>query len=63
MRANLDRAVQSTTGSTVRGRTSWVHGRARQPCRRCGTTIRVEPVGVAPNDRVAYFCPHCQPGP
>jgi endonuclease-8 len=61
MRANLDRAVQSTTGSTAHGRTSWVHGRARRPCRRCGTTIRVEPVGVPPNDRVAYFCPHCQP--
>jgi endonuclease-8 len=61
MRSNVDRAVQSTTGDTRRGATSWVHGRARQPCRRCGTPIRVEPIGTAPRERVAFFCPHCQP--
>ncbi|WP_426566579.1 Fpg/Nei family DNA glycosylase [Angustibacter sp. McL0619] len=63
MSANLERAAVSTTGETRHGRTTWVHGRARQPCRRCGTTIRVEPIGTAPHDRVAYYCPSCQPVP
>ncbi len=61
MRANLHRAVQTTTGETRHGQTTWVHGRHRQPCRRCGTPVRVEPIGQAPHDRVAFFCPHCQP--
>ncbi|WP_280232484.1 DNA-formamidopyrimidine glycosylase family protein [Nocardia cyriacigeorgica] len=45
------------------------YGRARRPCQRCGTPIRVELLGeTAPeSDRVSrrergiYFCPHCQP--
>jgi len=63
MRANLDRVVQTFTGDTRNGSTSWVHGRNRRPCRRCGTAIRVEPIGVAPHERVAFFCPRCQPAP
>ncbi len=54
---------RSTTGDPRRGFGTWVHGRARKPCRRCGTPIRVEPIGVAPHDRVAFFCPQCQPSP
>ncbi|GAB3596693.1 Fpg/Nei family DNA glycosylase [Angustibacter peucedani] len=61
MQANLPRAVQTTTGDTRNGQNTWVHGRMRQPCRRCRTPIRVEPIGQAPHDRVAFFCPHCQP--
>ncbi len=60
MRATLRGAVQSTTGSTRHGQRTYVHGRHRQPCRRCGTPVRVEPIGVAPQDRVAFYCPQCQ---
>ena len=34
-----------------------VRGRARQPCRTCGTTLRAVRVGAAD----ACFCPTCQP--
>ena len=55
--------AQSSTGETSHGARAWVHARSGQPCRRCGTTVRVAPIGVAPHDRVAFSCPHCQPGP
>lgn len=55
--------VQATTGDTRPGRHQWVHGRSGRPCRRCGTTIRVAPIGEAPRDRVAFYCPRCQRGP
>jgi endonuclease-8 len=58
---NLRGAIQSTTGDTRHGQRTYVHGRHRQPCRRCGDTIRVDPIGVAPQDRVAFYCPTCQP--
>ncbi len=63
MRVNLTRVVQTTTGDTRHGKSTYVHGRNRQPCRRCGTPIAVEPIGRAPNERVAFYCPHCQPAP
>ena len=56
-------AVPTTTGETARGRTSYVHGRSGRPCRRCGGTVRVAPVGEPPMDRTAFYCPRCQPGP
>lgn len=61
LEANKDRAAQTTTGDTRRGRQLWVYGRARQPCRRCGTPVRI--VAQAPDDpaRSTYYCPHCQP--
>jgi endonuclease-8 len=37
----------------------WVYGRARLPCRRCGTPIRVRKQG--PDARLTYWCPRCQP--
>ena len=37
-----------------------VHGRAGRACRRCGTPIRSYGQGDA--NRVAYWCPACQPG-
>jgi endonuclease-8 len=61
--ANRDRVGQVTTGDTRPGRTSWVHGRARRACRRCGTPVRVAPIGEQPHDRVAFYCPTCQAGP
>jgi endonuclease-8 len=35
-----------------------VYGRARLPCRRCGTAILVKPQG--PDARLTYWCPGCQ---
>jgi endonuclease-8 len=40
------------------GRPGNVYGRARQPCRRCGTPIRSQPQGE--QARTAYWCPTCQ---
>ncbi len=56
-------AVPSTTGETAQGRTSFVHARSGRPCRRCGGTVRVAPVGEPPLERTAFYCPVCQPGP
>jgi endonuclease VIII len=60
---NRDRIPQVTTGDGRPGREAYVHGRSGRPCRRCGTAVRVAPIGTAPADRVAFYCPHCQPGP
>ena len=37
----------------------YVYGRARKPCRTCGTLIRVKAQG--PHARLTYWCPACQP--
>jgi endonuclease VIII len=50
-----------TTGDTRADRRNWVYGRARQPCRRCGTRILTSSLGTPPQDRVVYWCPNCQP--
>jgi endonuclease-8 len=39
----------------------YVYGRARRPCRRCGTLVRVRAQG--PHARLTYWCPRCQPDP
>ena len=36
----------------------WVYGRAKLPCRRCGTPIQVKPQGR--DARLTYWCPECQ---
>jgi endonuclease-8 len=36
----------------------WVYGRARLPCRRCGTPILVKAQGT--DARLTYWCPGCQ---
>jgi endonuclease-8 len=48
--------------STVAGRPGSlaVYGRARRPCRRCGTTIRMTLTGT--HGRSTYWCPSCQSG-
>jgi endonuclease-8 len=38
-----------------------VYGRRGQPCRRCGTPIRVARHGE--QARSTYWCPSCQPRP
>lgn len=55
-------AVQSTTGSRVRGETTYVHGRSGRPCRRCGATVRVAMVGPPTRERTMFYCPSCQGG-
>jgi endonuclease VIII len=61
LQANKDRPAQTSTGSTRRGESSYVVGRYRKPCRRCGTPIAKQLQGVAPQQRETYWCPHCQP--
>lgn len=41
---------------------AWVHGRMGLPCKRCGTTVRLAPIGVQPQERVMFSCPTCQGG-
>ena len=65
-RLMLDRGrrdvVQSTTGSRMRGETTYVHGRSGRPCRRCGATVRVAPIGEPTRERTMFYCPSCQGG-
>ena len=60
--ANVDHAVQSTTGSRRRGAATYVHARSGLPCRRCGGTVRVAGIGAAPRERTMFYCPSCQGG-
>ncbi len=61
--ANVQRAVQSTTGELRPGRRLWVHHRAGQPCRRCTTPIVTAMLGAPGRERAGYWCPTCQPAP
>ena len=65
MRAAADARdpVQTTTGDARPGRNRYVHARSGLPCLRCGTTVRVAPLGSGPTARSAFSCPSCQPGP
>ncbi|MHB1434143.1 MAG: DNA-formamidopyrimidine glycosylase family protein [Streptosporangiaceae bacterium] len=60
--ANKERIGQITTGDPGRGRQTWVYGRASLPCRRCGTAVRQASQGPAPEERITFWCPYCQPG-
>ena len=40
-----------------------VHGRARRPCPRCGTSVRRGLVREPPMERPVFWCPRCQPAP
>jgi endonuclease-8 len=60
LEANRDRVERVTTGDRRRGRQTWVYGR-RGPCLRCGTPIRQADLGPEGQERVTYWCPHCQP--
>ncbi|MBO3142623.1 DNA-formamidopyrimidine glycosylase family protein [Dermatophilus congolensis] len=62
MTAALNHAVQSSTGSHRPGHNTYVHARSGHPCRRCGTTIRVHPIGPPTRERVMFYCPTCQNG-
>ena len=52
------RGYRRTTRRADPAQGLYVYGRARKPCRRCGTAIRVQPQG--PNARLTYWCPTCQ---
>ncbi len=61
--ANRWRAQQSTTGDLRPGRNTYVYDRAGQPCRRCGKPISSEVFGPPGQERISFWCPHCQPRP
>jgi endonuclease-8 len=58
--ANKTRLNHVTTGDSRPGRSSWVYGRAGQPCRRCGTPIRRGEQGPPGQERLRFWCPNCQ---
>ena len=51
--------LRRTTGRSDPSGRLWVYGRARLPCRRCGTRIGVRKHGL--DARLTYWCPSCQP--
>jgi endonuclease VIII len=59
--ANKERPETVTTGVSARGAERWVYGRAGRPCRRCGTHIRRANLGPVIEERLAVWCPRCQP--
>jgi endonuclease-8 len=58
---NALRPIRNTTGDRRRGRELWVYG--RRNCLRCGGRVVAARQGVGLRERVAHYCPHCQPGP
>lgn len=61
LHANREHPEQSTTGSLRRGEHHYVFERARRPCLRCRTLIEIAEQGPPPQQRLTYWCPHCQP--
>ncbi len=59
--ANKERTNTVTTGVNARGAETWVYGRAGRPCRRCGTPIQKANLGPVIEERLAVWCPRCQP--
>jgi endonuclease-8 len=51
--------LRRTTGRDHPSERLWVYGRARLPCRRCGTPVGVSKQGR--DARLTYWCPRCQP--
>jgi endonuclease VIII len=66
LRSNVSGALAPMTTYTGFRKTTrrdarlWVYGRARKPCRRCGTPIRMRRQGA--HARSTYWCPVCQAG-
>lgn len=61
IRANRDRVERVTTGDLRKGRRLWVAHREHDPCRRCGTRIRMGMLGDdALTERQTFYCPQCQ---
>ena len=69
---NAWRPEQSTTGDLGEGAQHWVFERTGRACRRCRDVVRTAGQSQTEHadrgspdreDRLAYFCPTCQPGP
>lgn len=58
---NRHHAQIVTTGDKRRGRSLWVYGRGTERCLRCGTAVERGELGEPGVERVAYWCPRCQP--
>ncbi len=58
--SNKTRTGQVTTGIDRPGESTWVYGRSRRPCRRCGTPVQRAEQGSGPYERVTFWCPRCQ---
>lgn len=64
LRTNVAHWDQCTTGDRRRGRNTYVYGRQRELCRRCGTPIQHDKgAGLEVTERETWWCPSCQPGP
>ncbi|MEU7649065.1 Fpg/Nei family DNA glycosylase [Streptomyces huasconensis] len=63
LEANRERPSRTTTGRPYNGQRLYTYGRARRPCLRCGTLIRVAEQGDGSRSRPTYWCPTCQQGP
>ncbi|QQA99589.1 Fpg/Nei family DNA glycosylase [Corynebacterium marquesiae] len=68
MWANRTSPVRVTTGVRRAGETTYVFGRNRKRCRRCGTFITKGALGGVDQggdegelERIIWWCPHCQP--
>jgi len=53
--------MRKTTGRDDPASRLWVYGRVGEPCRTCGTRIRLRKQGL--DARLTYWCPKCQPEP
>jgi endonuclease-8 len=58
LRANLGGGPRTTVDPASGSGRVAVYGRQRQPCRRCGTPIRMRRQGE--QARSTYWCPTCQ---
>ncbi|MBV9820702.1 MAG: Fpg/Nei family DNA glycosylase [Actinobacteria bacterium] len=64
LRGNVGDNHRSTTGWRQPGQQTYVHGRTRKGCRRCGTPIVNCEQGADPAEaRITYYCPTCQAMP
>lgn len=61
LRHNALSAARNTTGN--RHHPLWIYSRDRTGCLRCGGPIAVAYQGTDIRERVAPYCPNCQPGP
>lgn len=58
LRLNRERGVRRTRFGLEEQERLWVYGRGGEPCRVCGTPIRVTRQGL--DARTTYYCPRCQ---
>jgi len=56
--ANRGRTARATRFGLNERERLWVYGRSGEPCRVCGTSIRMRRQGL--DGRSTYYCPECQ---